>query len=203
MKLDDNNRKISDVCKIIPGAAKSVYDSERDKDGQIAYLLKGVNLDTDGGISSDEMDKVSISTSRNINRYFLVEGDVVVMARGSAVRASIVTKELVENKIIASANFIVLRPNKEIIKGEVIIAYLTSLIGIQKLKSLNRGSVIQHIPTSDLRDMQLPVPPLSIQNQISDIYIAKTEAYKATKELAEQQKNTANAAMLNLMLEVA
>lgn len=203
MKNMNKMQVIGQVSQIIPGAAKGTYSLEADLDGDHAHLLKGNNLDSEGGISTVEMDRVVVSVTRNIERYMLQEGDVVVMARGSAIRAGFVTKEVAQQNVIASANFIIIRPNTEAVQGEVITAYLNSVVGQQRLQGLSKGSAIQHIPTSNLRDLEIPIPSMKIQQNISDIFYANKEAYQATLALAEQQKRTAYASMLNMMLDVA
>ena len=203
MKITSQMVKVSDISQVIPGAAKGAYNLDVDPGNEQAYILKGNNLDSEGGISTDGMDKVAFSTARNIERYILQEGDVVVMARGSAIRAGCVTKQVAQKRVIASANFIIIRPNSDEVKGEVIAAYLNSIIGQQRLQSLSKGSAIQHISTSSLRELEIPIPAMPVQQKISDIFYANREAYHATLALAEQQKRTANASILNMMLDVA
>jgi len=196
-------KKVGDISHVIPGAARGIYSEEATEGANIIHLLKGNNLDTEGGITIEGIQAVVQSTAKNADRYALQEGDVVIMARGSAIRTSFVTKEVANKKIVASANFLIIRPNKAEIKGEVIAVYLNSVVGQQKIQALSKGSVIHHIPTSSLRELQIPVPIMQVQQDISDIFCANREAYQATLALAEQQKRTAYASMLNMMLEVA
>ena len=203
MEITSQMLTINEISQVIPGAAKGVYNLDIAASKERTHLLKGNNLDSEGGISTEVMDQVEFSTTRNIERYILQEGDVVVMARGSAIRAGCVTKQVAQKRVIASANFIIIRPNSDEVKGEVIAAYLNSIIGQQRLQSLSKGSAIQHIPTSSLRELEIPVPAMELQQKISDIFYANREAYQATLALAEQQKRTANASMLNMMLDVA
>ncbi len=203
MEIASQMVKINQISQVIPGAAKGAYSLDTDANKDLIHLLKGNNLDSEGGISTDGMDQIAFSTTRNIDRYILQEGDVVVMARGSAIRAGFVTKQVAQKKVIASANFIIIRPNTGEVMGEVIVAYLNSIIGQQRLQGLSKGSAIQHIPMSSIRELEIPVPSMQVQQKISDIFYANREAYKATLALAEQQKRTANASMLNMMLDVA
>ncbi len=203
MKNDNQKHSLNQVAQLIPGAARGAYSDEVSNNSDLAYVLKGNGLDADGGIHADAMSRVSIAAARNADRYILQEGDVVVLARGSAIRAGFVTNEVADKKVMASANFIIIRPNKEIIQGEVIAAYLNSTLGKQQLQSLSKGAAIQHIPISSLRDLEIPIPAMQLQKTITDIFYANREAYQATLALAEQQKRTANASILNLMLKAA
>jgi hypothetical protein len=193
-------KRVEDCSVIIPGAAKSVYQAEPEAGMEAVRLLKGMNLDQDGGISTTDMDEVYMSLSGRAERYMLKEGDVVLMARGSAMRVSLVDKGVAEKHIIASANFLIIRPKLDLIKPEVIVAYLNSPMGQAAMRALSTGAAIQHIPTSKLRSLEVPVPALTEQGQIAQVFHASKEAYKATLALAEQQKKAASASMINLMM---
>lgn len=194
-------KSIGQLCQLIPGAAKSAYSKKQDStDLKSVFILKGKDVNKEGFISTEDMEKAQLLMGKNIDRYILLTGDVVVMSRGSAIRAAIVTEETAAKEIVASSNFIIIRPDQNKIKGEVIVAYLNSGFGQKLLLALNTGAVIQHIPTSSLRDLEIPVPPLNIQNNISDIFNAGRDAYVATEILMEQQKRTVNASILNMMM---
>lgn len=196
-------RTLEQVSTIISGVANNSYTDLEIHESQQVYLLKGNDLDQNGFISLQSMEQVYLSNPQKFSHYILESGDVVVLARGSAIRAGFVTKEIVSVGVIASANFIVLRSKKAEIKGEVITAYLNSEVGREHLLTLSKGAVIQHIPASNLKSMEIPVPSLDIQDKICEIFYATHEAYQAALELAEQQKRTANALILNLMQEAA
>lgn len=196
-------RTLEQVSTIISGVANNAYTDLENDECQHVYLLKGNDLDQNGFISLKSMEQVYLSNSQKSSRYILENGDVVVLARGSAMRAGFVTKEIASLGVIASANFIILRSNKSEVKGEIISAYLNSEVGREHLLTLSKGAVIQHIPASDLKSMKIPVPSLDIQDKICEIFYATHAAYEATLELAEQQKRTSNALILNLMQEVA
>lgn len=192
-------RTLEQVSTIISGVANNAYTDLETHESQQIYLLKGNDLDQNGFISLQSMEQVYLSNPQKSNRYILESGDVVVLARGSAIRAGFVTKEIASVGVIASANFVILRSNKSEAKGEVITAYLTSEVGREHLLTLSKGAVIQHIPASNLKSMEIPVPSLDIQNKICEIFYAAHAAYHAALELAEQQKRTSNALILNLM----
>lgn len=200
MKYANQVKRLGDISKIIPGASKTAYSSELGAEAEKAYLLRGNNLDAEGGIDIAGVEPVSLSSARDAERFLLREGDVVVMARGSAIRASFVSREVAQKRLIASANFIIVRPNLTEVLGEVIAAFLNSVVGSHQLQAMSKGAVIQHIPASEFRELEIPVPSMPVQKTISDLFYANREAYQATMALAEQQKRVANAAILNMML---
>ena len=196
-------RKLEQVTTIISGAGSNAYTNLETPDTQAVYLMRGNDLDQNGVISLQSMEQVYLYNLQKTGRYVLESEDVVVLARGSAIRVGFITKEIASVGVIASANFIVLRPNKSQVQGEVITAYLNSEIGREHLLNLSKGAIIQHIPTSNIKSMEVPVPNLQIQNKIREIFYATQLAYQAALEFAEQQKKTSNALILDLMQEVA
>lgn len=194
---------LKELAILTPGAANSVYSPDSINGLREVKLLKGINLNNDGSINNRDMEIVALSDAKNPDRYILQAGDVVIMTRGSSIRACFVDQQIAKETIMASANFVIIRPNTDKIKGEVITAYLNSSVGMQRLQALSKGAVISHVSKADLAKLEIPVPSIEAQERISDIYFANQEAYQATLELAEQQKRTANATMLNMMLEVA
>lgn len=194
------NLRIEDVAKVIPGAAKGLYNQEPVEALNKAFLLKGVNLDQDGGVQPEGMEEVYLSPGKNTDRYLLKANDIVVMARGSAMRVSLVDEAVEQKNVIASANFLIIRPRSELVKSEVIVAYLNSEVGRSRLLAQSTGAGIQHIPTASLRDLKIPVPSCKEQERIALIFHASIDAYRTTLELADQQKATASAAMLTLMM---
>lgn len=74
-------------------------------------------------------DKI-LKDERKIKRYQLEEGDVVLACRGSTIKSAVFTKQ--QRIIIASANFIVIRPQEnetgKKVLGDYIKIFLKALL---------------------------------------------------------------------------
>ena len=123
------------------------------------------------------------------------------MSRGSSIRPGLVTPEIANKNIIASSNFLIIRP-KDIL-GAVVAAWLCTSKGSAKLQSLSIGAAIQHIPASRLRELVIDVPTKQDQDRIKEMFLASQELYESTLSLAEQQWLTATSQINQLMSEVA
>lgn len=194
-------RTIEQVSTIISGLPNNAYTDLEIQDGQPVFLMKGNDLNHNGTISLQSMERVYLSDAQKTKHHLLENGDVVLLARGSAIRAGFVTEEIAKAVVIANANYLIVRPLKSEVRGQVIVAYFNSEAGREQLIRLSPGAVIQHIKAANLRSMKIPIPDFSVQNKICELYHASQEAYRATQELAEQQRRTSNTLMLNLMLE--
>ena len=72
----------------------------------------------------------------------------------------------------------------------MLVAYFNSGYGHNQLMKLSKGAVIQHIPASILKTLEIPVPTNKFQKRIVEIYHASIDAQQSTMELLKQQKKT-------------
>ncbi|MDD3270120.1 MAG: restriction endonuclease subunit S, partial [Syntrophomonadaceae bacterium] len=71
--------------------------------------------------------------------------------------------------------------------GEYIKIFLESPIGIALIKSFQRGTTIMNINHSDIMEMEIPLMPLSEQQQIINRYTDEFSIYKTTISAAEKR----------------
>lgn len=192
--------KISDFADVIPGATNTIFEKEAIAGAKAAKLLTGNGVTAEGTVDISSLSSVWIKPGKNVSRFIVKAGDVVLLARGSGVRAGLVTAEIAQEPILASANFLIIRPRSPVeMSGAALSAYLNTKPGKRALENMSKGSVIQSIPSASLRDMEIPVPSQEAQNMIEAISKASQEALLATLALAEQQQQAAQAKILRLM----
>ena len=189
------------ISTLFSGVSNKVYSEKEIPNSKEVILLTGNNLTHDGIISLEDAIKVFITDSEKLEKVLLKENDVILLARGPAIRAGIVSKEMAAQGVVANANFIIIRPDESQVKGEMLVAYFNSGYGHNQLMKLSKGAVIQHIPASILKTLEIPVPTNKFQKRIVEIYHASIDAQQSTMELLKQQKKTSNAMILNLIHE--
>jgi restriction endonuclease S subunit len=188
------------LSTIMLGATPKAFKRNAPDGEANALLLRGKEFNSLGQFEINEMEPVVVDDAKGrAQRHILQEGDVVLLTRGSAIRAGYVPIEVAEKNVIASVNFIIIRANRDKVLGEVIAAYINSPIGRQALLKHSVGTVVQQVPASELRRFRLPVPSLERQQVIADLYHASINAYRETLALAEQQQRVANAAITMLL----
>lgn len=191
--------QLEQVSTLFPGVSNKVY-SEKDIQGsKQIFLLKGNDLDHEGNVSLDDAKKVYIEADEKLKKLLLKENDVLVLARGSAIRAGIITKKTAQMEVIANSTFIIIRPDANKVRAEMLVAFFNSKFGRNQLLELSEKCQIKNIPIIGLKNLELSVPHIDIQHRIVDIYHASKEAQQATKKLLEQQKLISNEIILNLM----
>jgi len=170
--------KLKDVAEVFRG--KSILKKDISV-GSIS-VLNISNIEY-GEINYEKMDTID-EEERKIKRYELYTGDVVLSCRGTAIKSAVFKAQ--DKTIIASANLIVIRP-KEKVKGEYIKIFFESPVGIAIIKSFQRGTTIMNINSSDIMEMEIPLLPISKQQEMIDKYNEELSIYKDTIKKAENR----------------
>ncbi len=170
--------KLKDVAEVFRG--KSILKKDTSL-GSISVL--NISNIEEGEINYKDMDTID-EEERKIKRYELYTGDVVLSCRGTAIKSAVF--EARDKTIIASANLIVIRP-KEKVKGEYIKIFFESPIGMAIIKSFQRGTSIMNINYADIMEMEIPLLPLSKQEEMIVKYHEELNIYKNTVRQAENR----------------
>lgn len=193
-------KTIEVLCnELTTGATNALFEkSEKDSEGTMR-LLTGSSVNQNGEIVEQQLSSVTITEGKSMQRFLLQAGDVVLLAKGNSIRAGYVTEQIAKLNVIASANFIVLRPNKYVLLGEVLVAYFNSPAGQSVLDAASTGAAIKNINLANIRKIEIELPTLSKQHEIAELFHASNQAYNATLNLAEQQKKVAMACISQLI----
>jgi restriction endonuclease S subunit len=193
-------RTIELLCKeLTTGATNSLYEKSDQQDENTVHLLTGSSLNLNGEIVEQQLSNVTIKEGKDIQRFQLKEGDVVLLSKGNSIRAGYVTAKVANLNVIASANFILLRPNQDKLVGEVLVAYFNSPAGQNLLDATSTGAIIKNISLSNIKKLEIELPTLEKQQEIAELFHASNQAYQSTLDLAAQQKKVATACISQLM----
>ncbi|MGH4120518.1 restriction endonuclease subunit S [Clostridium sp.] len=173
--------KLKDVAEVFRG--KSIL--KKDTKASNISVVNISNIE-DGEINYLNMDTIEEQEERKIKRYELVNNDVLLSCRGTAIKSAVFKAQ--DKLIIASANLIVIRP-KEKILGEYIKIFFESPIGIAIIKSFQRGTTIMNINHSDIMEMEIPIVQLRVQEEMIKSYNEEQSIYKANISEAENRWN--------------
>ncbi|USI87950.1 restriction endonuclease subunit S [Acinetobacter johnsonii] len=145
-------------------------------------LVNGANISELGDLDfvDAELKYVYVSAEK-LHDNVLKVGDIVLMSRGSNMRAAIVNQQDADKGLIASPNCLVLTANLNYVLPEVIVAFLNSELGQKTLDSLSTGATIKNVPARKIKDIDLRVPDLAVQNKIAQIFKQNIETLKALR----------------------
>lgn len=172
--------KIGNVAQVFRG--KSV--NKKDAVGNIGV----VNI---SNIGQFEIDYESLDhldeEERKVSNYLLQEGDVLLPARGTAIRTAVFHQQ--SYPCIASSNVIVIRPDAKLLDSTYLKIFLDSPIGNKLISGAQQGMTVMNISYKDLNVLEIPLPIMESQEASAKEYRAELKNYTETISAAEKRWN--------------
>ena len=158
---------------------KSITNSESEKSFKILNLS-----DINNGIINDELAMFE-ADPKSVEKYILQDGDVIISAKSSKIKTAVA--EIKGNeKVVASGNLLILRPDKNRINPYYLKLFFDSEKGNKILSSIQTGSVILSINTSQLKKINISLLNLDEQNKLANKYLSKLDSIKIMKSKLQQ-----------------
>ena len=187
MQDEDFQRfKQSNVKKAMLGEVADIFRgknvTKKDQNGSIGF----VNISNLGehSIITDGMDHIN-EEPRKVANYLLEDGDVLLPARGTAMRIVLFEKQ--SYPCIASSNVVIVRPHENEMSPAYLKLFLDSPTGRKMLEATQQGSSVMNISYKDLRSMEVPLPPIEEQKKIAEEYEKELQIYNDTVSQAEER----------------
>ncbi len=184
IKFQESNVKkqeLGTVASIFRGKAIS----RKEPTGNIGV----VNISNIGDYEIDysNLDHIE-EEERKVNNYLLKTGDLLIPARGTAIRVAIFEEQ--PYPCIASSNVIVIRATDESLSTTYLKLFFDSPLGRKMLVTRQQGTTVMNISYKELNNLEIPLPSIEEQKQIADTYTKELEIYKKAIEAAENRWNT-------------
>lgn len=180
----------SDLKKIPLGEVAQIFRgkavSRKDSNGAIGV----VNISNIGQyeIAYDSLDKLD-EEERKVSNYLLQEGDVLLPARGTAIRTAVFHAQ--GYPCIASSNVIVIRPDAKMLDSVYLKIFIDSPIGNSLISSLQQGMTTMNISYKDLKMLDVPFPTIEDQKQVAYEYENSYKDYiQSISEAEKRWKDT-------------
>lgn len=158
--------------------------TENEKDANYK-LLEISNVDNDGNI--DRNLKFINTGKKNLDKYLLKDGDIILSARGEKTKIAIV--EINNNeRIIPNGSIVVVRSDKNKLDSKYLRMFLNSEQGKMVLKTIKTGIIIPSINIGPLGKIEVKCPSMEEQQRLVDKFSMKYELYKASIERTEKLK---------------
>lgn len=176
----------SNVKKIELGAVTSIFRgkavSKKDTYGNIGV----VNI---SNIGDYEVDYSSLDhleeEERKVTNYLLEDGDLLIPARGTAIRVAIFKEQ--PYPCIASSNVIVIRSTDESLSTTFLKLFLDSPLGRKILITKQQGTAVMNISYKELKNIEIPFPSFEEQMSIAKEYEIELQTYKKAIQDAENR----------------
>lgn len=171
--------------------AKAELCIGEEKDTQTTAPAVGLrSISNDGKVDVSRLDRVYVPQSkvwlRKIAESAVLQGDLIVAARGSSGKAGIVSS-LPSNRILCTNNVLLVRPNFDRADPTYLQAFLQDLYSNPKQDTLRRGVLGQwSITRSDLEQLKMTLPSLAEQRKIGAAFNTMHEARRAAQAVSDQ-----------------
>jgi hypothetical protein len=186
--------RLDELVQISQGITLNRY---RDDEGVQERIVNARNLDElyiKGDLSLEQL-KVS-----NLARYQLKTDDVVITIRGTPLKAAVVTAEVAGS--LAGQNLAMLRPKSKYINPVYLAVVLCSKWLERSLTMLyGQSSATQLISIAQLRKLEIPLPDLSTQDKIAQLFLSAERARKITLEALETRQRLTEFTLFQILGE--
>ena len=110
--------------------------------------------------SLDHLDE----EDRKITNYILKTGDLLIPARGTAIRIAIFEEQTYP--CIASSNVIVIRSTDESLSTTYLKLFFDSPLGRKMIVTRQQGTAVMNISYKELNNIEIPLPSIEEQRLI-------------------------------------
>ena len=143
-----------------------MLDQRKNKGKPHTYLG---NVAVRWGSFNIDPNQTMLFEDHELERYSIKKNDIVICEGGEPGRCAIWKSD---NTILIQKALHRVRVNTEIADPQYVYYYFTHLVKSHLIESLYTGSTIKHLPRERLVSIELRLPDLSTQKQISSILAA-------------------------------
>ena len=187
---DEDWMRYMGVKRAVLGEVATVFRgknvSRKDPTGRFGVVnisnLREYNIDYDGLDHLDEED-------RKLRTYILEDGDILVPARGTAVRTAVFKKQ--DYPCIASSNLVVIRPRNGLLNSIYLKMFLDSPLGCKLLESAQQGTSVINLSYKDMQSLEIPLPEITKQEELAKEYQTELTIYLESINEAENRWRSA------------
>lgn len=148
-------------------------------------IIEISDIDNNEGLS--ENIKMINTRDKNLDRYLLQDGDILLSARGDRIKKHMISIKNNE-RIIVNGSVNVIRANKEKMNPLYLKMFLESQKGIATLNKIKTGIVIPTLNIGPLSKIKVPCPSLEKQDKLVKEYSTELELINITKTRLKELK---------------
>ena len=154
---------------------------ENDPDGD-GYLVQLKDI-TDGGQYHPTSDLTVVKTEGIGEQYKLQDKDVLIPNRGRYSFAALVVQP--EEKTVAAGHFYILRTDSNQLIPGFLCWFINTRKGQHHLEKYKRGTSIPVLSKAGIEEMEIPLPPIKVQQAIAEVNILAKEEHELMARLIE------------------
>lgn len=177
-----SKKQISAICDVLPG-----YPARGKLELANADGVRGLQLRDVSPAGDCDVQRVSAyDLPGNVERYRLVEGDVVFRSRGDWTTAAPITQPIVEPMVAIMPVFII-RPKIAGLDSRYLAWAINQPLSQRTLSEKAQGSGLRMVPKSNLEALEVTVPDYETQLRIVEVASLARRERDLMQTLANQR----------------
>jgi type I restriction enzyme S subunit len=184
MKQGWEIKRLGEVCELMNGYA---FQSKQYTDE--GYFVIRIGNVQDGYIELNNPRYIKLKEEKQ-KKFILQCGDILISLTGNVGRVGVIDEEHLPaalNQRVAKISI----KKEQITDKEFLLHFLSSEYFISELIKAGRGAAQQNISTTDIENLEIPLPPLPEQQRIAAILDEAFAAIAKAKANAEQNLKNA------------
>lgn len=145
--------------------------------------------------------KVLISVERfpNDEKYFLRNKDILIISKGMTNTVNMINLDSNDKFVIASAAFIIIRANKDIVDPSFLTWYLQLPETQELLKSFQRISTVPNLSIKAILDLNIPILPMEKQQKLGQLHQLHQKRKHIHSILEKKRSTLIDMQLLNIL----
>lgn len=166
-------------------------------------IVSGLPLINIKDIIDDQVDWqnlliIPLDEVRKPERFYVEPGDVLITCRGTQFKVAIVSEKI--SRGLITANLIAIRPDPDHLSPVYLAAYLRSKDGERELLARRTSQTAQIVlSVSNVEELRIPLPPLSVQGKIVRAVEALDEEYWLNQGAVELNRKIRNQIVTDML----
>lgn len=190
-------RPLAAIAEVILGLASPRHVANETGGASVVSVINVRDLDDGRVAPHDQLEVRAVAPGLSADRYRVRAEDVLITCRGTQLKVAQVGDGL--DRAVISSNLIAVRPGPALLPA-VLFAFFRSTSGHAALRGRNRSSNLTlALSPSCIGRIDVPVPPLEIQQRIADLVQAAEENYAAALGAAKRRRTVAHEVSIRLM----
>ena len=187
LKLDWRRMKLGEICDIFIGSRPGRYRSV-ERGGVLS--IGGEHIGQDGTVKLDTPKYISREFYQSMREGHIRKYDILMVKIGAtAGKSAWWDKDHSQLKAAVNNNVFIFRVNVlDDVMPYYVFQYLNSSWGRKGINKCENESTIEHLDTSAIASMFLPIPPISHQRKIANILSTWDKAINKTRALIKAKE---------------
>jgi hypothetical protein len=184
--MNARHERVEELAAVRPGY--TIRPPERGATLLPYRVLQIKDITPDGRINPSTVSTTFLPELSN--RYLVLPGEVILSARGTRNQAAVYKGDF--DKVVAGAQFWVIRPNPTRILPEYLAWYINQPVTQQYFASMTHGTYIAMIQKEAVMKLAVPVPSLDVQQRIVTVHDLAIREQDLMARLAKKRAELVN-----------